>query len=388
MKILYVVHEGKLGGATKSVIALTQLMIKKGHEVHVLLPHKQSEAKSEFEKNSIHVFSKFFLWWQYPKNESLVTQLMFKIGYRFNSVFFHFIKKELKNECFDLVHTNSSVIDIGAKIAKYKKCKHVWHFREFGEDDLNTRYIKGKAKSMDFARSNTDKFIFISNDIRKAYSNYVPEEQSVVIYNGISSNFIFEKQNLMYCKDNVVNFLISGALQEGKGQKLAILAANELRKKGYKDFRINIAGRAITNYAKEIKNLVDQLNLSEYINFLDFCNNLQEIRQQMDVEIVCSNREAFGRVTIEAMMCSNPVIGSNSGANPELIQHMKNGLLFANNDFEDLSKQMKYLIDNREMIAEMGHNALLFSSQRFTAEKNADEINNLYELVINEKRVK
>ncbi len=38
---------------------------------------------------------------------------------------------------------------------------------------------------------------------------------------------------------------------------------------------------------------------------------MKELRKT-DVELVCSKGEAFGRVTIEAMMAGNPVIGSDT----------------------------------------------------------------------------
>lgn len=43
------------------------------------------------------------------------------------------------------------------------------------------------------------------------------------------------------------------------------------------------------------------------------------MRKKIDVELVCSRSEAFGRVTIESMMSSNPVIGANTGGTKELI---------------------------------------------------------------------
>ena len=39
--------------------------------------------------------------------------------------------------------------------------------------------------------------------------------------------------------------------------------------------------------------------------------------------MVCSNREAFGRVTVEAMFAGNPVLAADSGANTELVQDKK-----------------------------------------------------------------
>ena len=105
---------------------------------------------------------------------------------------------------------------------------------------------------------------------------------------------------------------------------------------------------------------------------------MNEIRKEADVEIVPSNREAFGRVTIEAMFAGMPVIASDSGANPELVQHGRNGLLFQNGDKTDLAEKMSCFIENRESIEQMGKEAALFAMNSFTAKKNADAIEELY----------
>jgi glycosyltransferase involved in cell wall biosynthesis len=45
----------------------------------------------------------------------------------------------------------------------------------------------------------------------------------------------------------------------------------------------------------------------------------------MNIGLMCSRDEAFGRVTIEFMLHKMPVIASNSGANPELVINRING---------------------------------------------------------------
>ena len=71
-------------------------------------------------------------------------------------------------------------------------------------------------------------------------------------------------------------------------------------------------------YLSEAPNVVDEkqideLGLNNNINMLGQVRNLPEIRKNNDIELVCSKSEAFGRVTIEAMMSMMPVIGANTG---------------------------------------------------------------------------
>ena len=107
-----------------------------------------------------------------------------------------------------------------------------------------------------------------------------------------------------------------------------------------------------------------------------------EIRKNMDLELVCSRCEAFGRVTIEAMMSMIPVIGANTGGTKELIKQGYNGLLYEKGDFEDLANKIEELYKDRSKIREMGKNAYDYS-KGFTSERNAINIYNIYEKIVN-----
>lgn len=68
-------------------------------------------------------------------------------------------------------------------------------------------------------------------------------------------------------------------------------------------------------------------------------------------------KEAFGRVTVEAMGSGVPVIGANSGGTVELIKNKETGLLYCQGDYRDLSEKICQFIENaeyRKKIAESG----------------------------------
>ena len=111
---------------------------------------------------------------------------------------------------------------------------------------------------------------------------------------------------------------------------------------------------------------------------------MKKLREKADVELVCSNREAFGRVTVEAMMAGNPVIGADSGANTELIQDKKNGRIYKNGDAFDLSGKMQWFIEKEEHIEECGKNAFSCSKEQFISNINTERIELLYGKMLNE----
>lgn len=385
MKILYIAHEGHMGGATKSLLTLAELMKQKGHDVSVLVPLKNSEIEKTLKERGINTITCFYSWWQVPKNEGRFLELAYRIAYKFNGIALQRVKRRLRNENIDVIHSNSSVIEIGMKLSKALNKPHVWHFREFGEDDMNIAYIKGRENSLKLVDESDSKIIYISEAMRQYYSKWINPEKGTVIYNGVSEEYYTEKCAKDYNKDGITKFLISGALQPGKGQDCAIRAAGILKKQGITNFKIYIAGRSIADYEKSLRRLCNKEDVEDVVEFVGFVSDMKTLRENCDVELVCSKKEAFGRVTIEAMLSSNPVIASNAGANPELVRDGENGFLYTYNVADDLAKNMEKFIGNVELLKKMGEKACNMAKNNFTAERNAANVEELYYEIVQKR---
>lgn len=199
-------------------------------------------------------------------------------------------------------------------------------------------------------------------------------------YNGLPSEYI--KQKIRKTVPNVVNFLISGSLQEGKGQKEALEALYLLKMKGYNNLKLFIAGRGQEKFKSELLKLIFDQDLGDMAVMVGYVDDMNSLREQMDVELVCSRSEAFGRVTIEAMMSTNPVIATNAGANAELVVDLYNGLLYAQGQPKDLAIKIEYLLNYPQEIVRMGSNAYQYSISNFTSKENANRIEHLYGLLL------
>jgi L-malate glycosyltransferase len=87
-------------------------------------------------------------------------------------------------------------------------------------------------------------------------------------------------------------------------------------------------------------------------------------------------KEQFGRVLIEAMACGVPVIGSNSGGIPEVINDA--GLIFSEGNDEELTNLLIRVFTDRELRNELIHKGLQRVSEKYTWEKIAQELYNIY----------
>ena len=92
---------------------------------------------------------------------------------------------------------------------------------------------------------------------------------------------------------------------------------------------------------------------------------------QLDVLVLPSRttptwKEQFGRVIVEALWCGVPVVGSDSGEIPWLIELTGGGLVFPEGDRDRLAEQLEKLREEpalRRQLAETGRLAVegLFS---------------------------
>jgi hypothetical protein len=83
---------------------------------------------------------------------------------------------------------------------------------------------------------------------------------------------------------------------------------------------------------------------------------------------MCSRLEAFGRVTVEAMLCKKPVIGANTGGTLDIVKDGKNGLLYQFGNVSDLKKKIIDLSQNKSKLSILGNNAYEFALKNFTGD--------------------
>lgn len=381
MNILLITHEMNMGGASKSLVTLASELSNIGHNVVVILPFIKGQVYAELKKRKIKTYLLFFGWRVTSDDWNPIVQIGFKTLYAFENLYVNSVRMIIRKHNIDIVHSNSSVIDIGIRAAIKEDIPHVWHYREF-QDFYHFEYIPSKNRRMQYINSSKGKVVYISHKLCEYYNCEVPFDIGEVIYNGVSKEFLIEKYKTKKNFSNEkVRFLLSGNFHRNKRHDVAIAAAEILYKKGYRNFELLIAG-AIANiaesekYEKELRN--QAACIEDTVKFLGFVDDMVELRRNTDVELVCSRLEAFGRVTVEAMMASNPVIASDSGANPELIQEGQNGFLFCEGDASQLAEKMQILLDNTDMIGNLGAYAYRFAADNFLSSVNTNRIEELY----------
>ena len=95
--------------------------------------------------------------------------------------------------------------------------------------------------------------------------------------------------------------------------------------------------------------------------------------------------ETAGLVIYESFALGKPVIGSNIGPIPELVENGSTGLLFDPGNANDLAEKINYLIEKPELILEMGRTARMKIEENYNSDIHYDRLMKVYEHVLNSK---
>lgn len=382
-KIAVLFHDANyMSGATRSMIDLIDNWINENkYEVFAIFPCKGSASEYLAEKGIAIFYARYYDNFVLL-NDSLIKRIIktpFYI-YRYIISFFSSIYRIapfLKKQKITLVYSNTSGLYVGALLKKYKKFFHVWHFREFGEEDHKLGIFGGREYFYKLANTQADAIICISKSLTSKYQNYIRKE-IFTIYDDLSTSYI-NKDAILNKEKNT--FLIAGQLSEGKGQKYVIDAIKILKNEGI-SLKMFIAGKeAYHGYEEYLKQLVRNAGLDKEIRFLGQVSDMNKLRQRIDFGIVASKSEAFGRVTLEGMLSGMVMLCANSGSNTELIEDGQNGILFTYGDSEDLAEKINSSISKPESLKKIRTNGFNYALS-FTQGKCAFEIGKVLDNII------
>lgn len=162
--------------------------------------------------------------------------------------------------------------------------------------------------------------------------------------------------NLKTAKDKF-NILYIGRLTNDKGIIELLLAAKELVQDGY-NFTINLLGNG--EYKEQITNLINELNLSEYVITHDPVFDNKRIREfylDADIFVIASYHEGFPRTLYEAMIFGTPIITSFVGGIPDVMEADYNCLRVEPKSAKNLKEKLVFAFNNYGTMVDFSKNA-------------------------------
>ncbi len=202
---------------------------------------------------------------------------------------------------------------------------------------------------------------------------------AMVIHNGIELDK-FPSVCIDPPQTHKIEVGLVGRISPIKGQDVFIKAAEiVLKSKNNIIFKIigDIDSPFYGEYKDYIRALVKEAGLEGFVIFTGYANDVVSTIQHLDISVVPSLREPFGRVIIESMACAKPVVATNVGGALDIITK-ETGLLFPVNDHEALAEALIYLIENPKVREEMGKAGRERVAKNFTIENTLGKVYNVY----------
>ena len=179
-------------------------------------------------------------------------------------------------------------------------------------------------------------------------------------------------------KNGKLALLYLGRLVEEKGVHTAIEALDILiNGSGLKNVELTIAGSGSADYKTRLENLAHDLSVDQYVKFIGAYPQaaLSELFAKFDVLLFTSIwSEPFGRVLVEAMVCSLSVVGTATGGASEVLVDHENGLVYPPGDAEALAGRLLYLRNNPELKQKMVRNGRKMALEHFNIHRMVNEI--------------
>src|SRR5882672_10137483 len=116
--------------------------------------------------------------------------------------------------------------------------------------------------------------------------------------------------------------------------------------------------------------------------FLGKQNGIKEKLGQADLFLLPSQLESFGLAALEAMACEVPVIATNVGGVPEVIEHGVDGYLVEPGDVKTAAKYAIDLLSRADRGREMGQRARINAKKKFCANDVIPMYESYYEQVL------
>lgn len=219
--------------------------------------------------------------------------------------------------------------------------------------------------------------------VSQAVKELIPEsslsERIQVVYNGVDVGKVGEEGPI---PGEIAQWIESlgeprpliaglfGLVSERKNQAVAVEAIRLARARGAR-VALLLAGdpfKGSMAYGDNLREILKSGDLRGNVLWLPFQKDVPGLYRGIDLNLLISGEEGFGRTIIEAGAAGKPSIGSRIGGIPELIRGGETGWLVEKGNAEDLAERLVALSANRDVLARCGAAARDHVTANFTIE--------------------
>ena len=272
------------------------------------------------------------------------------------------LKKVIKDEDIRIVHTHHRMATFYARIINiFHKVTIISTLHGvFDDKRILTHLIYSrlpiiacgevvKTKFVESFNINPSNIIVICNSVEKKEIEYTRIE--------LISNLDISVKKIGYI----------GRISEEKGILLLIDAISKLVKKNL-SFHLFIVGSGDTSFHHKVIKLIDKLQLNDYVSFLGYRTDIQNVIHNLDIIVLPSYTEGLPLTPIESFIEGKPVVATSAGGIVEIVENDYNGIIVPIGNSTSLAEGILKLCDDDEMYKKFSSNAVDTYESKFSYE--------------------
>lgn len=389
MKILALAWEFPpriVGGIARHVAELYPEIVQMGHEIHLLTVEFGSAPKYEIVEG-IHLYrcrvahGNDFFHWIVNMNDSMGS---------------HGGKLLEQHGDFDLIHAHDWLVSDAAIALKHNfklPIVATIHATEYGRyngiHNHNQQYINGKEKLL---AHEAWRVIVCSQYMRQEIQRVLqtPDDKIDVVYNGIRpekkhhTNFdrVAFRRRFANDKEKIIYYV--GRMTYEKGISVLLDAAPKIITAMGNHVKFIIIGGGNTY---RLQHQARSLGIWEKCYFTGFMSDadLDKFQTIADCAVFPSLYEPFGIVALESFAARVPVVVSDTGGLPEVVQHNYTGIVTRANDPDSLTWGILEVLENPQYAQYLTNNAYKSIAERFNWKDLAQQTVVVYDRVTQER---
>ena len=354
------------GGSGIIATELGLKLMKRGHEIHFISYQLPERLKREvyYIFHEVNVLS--YPLFKYKPYTLVLASLLYKL---------------VKKENLEIVHGHYAIPHAASlyllkEMVPTAKIITTLHGSDIHLLGLDEAYKPVMEHSLNHQDAITTVSKFMKNFTKEHYNI---EKKIQVIYNFVDPHDFSSKKRLSHDKITITH--VSNFRKVKRAPD--IIKAFAMVCKIVNEVHLEMIGQGPElDYCRD---LAITLGINDKVSFRGSLLNVPQVLCYTDIFVIPSEIEGFGLAALEAMACGIPVIASNAGGLPEVVEHEKCGFLITPGDVNTLAKYMLILIENEDLRKKMGTTARKIAIKKFHPDKIVPQYESLYTRVLDEQ---
>lgn len=361
MNVLFITHADKKGGAEQSLIHLINYLDTSQYRIFLLSPANAeylNEIRTEYE--------------HFPLRLNSIKK---KLGFGYLETVFR-IRAFVNKNHIDIIHANGWRAPWYTAPLKFlTQCTLVWHHRDYTHLRMFNKVLPRFF----------DQVICISHFV----ANSIQGSNKTIIYNGVDPELALTKKSRSFMEDDTLVMGTFGRIVEWKRYHLVIEAVKKLADNNIYNWKLLIVGDTSVDgsedYYNDMVQMVVKYGLEQNVIFYGYSTKPLDLMKECDLTINFSLNEPFGRVIIESLLVQTPVIVSDSGGAPEIINQAGGGFIVKDGDVDELYQAIQRVyykaVDHQELSSQ-GYTSVM---KDFNMSTIARKVEHTYQLLLEKK---